>query len=117
MSETPEKVTVKIMQDYLDLDDGMDNDILSGFINTAGEMVQGDISYEIPLKFYEKYFRFNQAVKILVDFWYYNRGNLTGSSYPYPPSYRRMVNSMRWKIRRDWGELDENSRSSYESQS
>lgn len=110
MSDTPKNVTVEDMQDYLGLDEDMDEKVLQDLIDTAVETVQGDIDDTIPDNFYLKYSRYFQSVKILVDFWYFNRGNLTGSNYPYPPSYLRMINSFRWKIKRDWSTSNENSR-------
>ena len=53
----------------------------------------------IDLEKYREYKLFNQAVKTLVDFTYYNRGNLGEQKIAYPPSYQYMINGIRWKIR------------------
>ncbi|MGV0167607.1 head-tail connector protein [Furfurilactobacillus sp. WILCCON 0119] len=91
-------VTVANMQQYLNVDG--DDEILQQLINMAEEDVMGAIDDMIDVKKYRKFERFNQAVRVLVDFTYFGRGELTTTGLAYPPSYLYMINGIRWKIRR-----------------
>lgn len=93
-------VSVQDMQKYLNLDDNVDNEVLESLISAAEEDIIGNIDPDIDISEYRKYKLFNQAVKVFVDFNYYNRGELATVQTAYPPSYLYMINSIRWKIRR-----------------
>ncbi|KRM09540.1 hypothetical protein FD16_GL001769 [Paucilactobacillus suebicus DSM 5007 = KCTC 3549] len=92
-------VSVADMQAYLNLDSDEDADVLQSLIDVAEIDIQGSIDDNIELEKYREYKLFNQAVKTLVDFTYYNRGNLGEQKIAYPPSYQYMINGIRWKIR------------------
>ncbi|GEK28516.1 head-tail connector protein [Furfurilactobacillus siliginis] len=92
-------VTVENMQQYLNVDG--DDTILQDLINMAEKDVQGAIASDIDLEKYRKYDLFNQAVRVMVDFTYFGRGELAKTGLAYPPSYLYMINGIRWKIRRD----------------
>jgi len=95
-----DEVTVAQMQEYLNLDGDDDTVTLKLLIDAAEEDARGNVDENIPIEEYRKYKQFNQAVRVLVDFNYYNRGNLATTQLAYPPSYLFMINSFRWKIRR-----------------
>lgn len=96
---TSSAVSVADMQAYLNLDSDEDTAVLQALIDVAEADIQGSIDDSIDLEIYRKYKLFNQAVKTLVDFTYYNRGNLGEQKIAYPPSYQYMINGIRWKIR------------------
>lgn len=89
-------VTVENMQDYLAIDG--DDDVLESLIEYAEEDARGSIDSSIDIEEYRKLPIFNQAVKTLVDFNYYNRGALSGQQIAYPKSYQYMLNKIRWKV-------------------
>jgi len=89
-------VTVENMQDYLAIDG--DDDILKELIAYAEEDARGSIDSSIDIEEYRKLTIFNQAVRTLVDFNYYNRGALSGQQIAYPKSYQYMLNKIRWKV-------------------
>lgn len=101
-------VTVSDMKEYMNIDDEEDT-VIQELIDTAEEDVRDNIDSSIDLDFYRQYKKFNQAVRILVDFSYFNRGNLSEVKLAYPPSYAYFINGIRWKVRR---EVHENSSSS-----
>ncbi|WP_338209313.1 head-tail connector protein [Lactiplantibacillus paraxiangfangensis] len=94
-------VTPKDMQNYLALDDDVDTSVLQDMIDEAESGIMSDIGLDVDAEKYRKYKQFNQAVKTMVDFNYFNRGNLAEMKLAYPPSYLLMINRLRWKIRRD----------------
>lgn len=94
-------VTADDMQSYLNLDTDSDAQILNSLINTAESAVMNAIDDTIAVEVYRTYPLFNQAVRVLVDFMYYSRGTLSDQIKAYPPSYAYMINSIRWKIKRD----------------
>ncbi|KAA8327788.1 head-tail connector protein [Leuconostoc carnosum] len=89
-------VTAENMQDYLAIDG--DDDILKELIAYAEEDARGSIDSSIDIEEYRKLTIFNQAVRTLVDFNYYNRGDLSGQQIAYPKSYQYMLNKIRWKV-------------------
>jgi len=89
-------VTAENMQDYLAIDG--DDDILKELIAYAEEDARGSIDSSIDIEEYRKLTIFNQAVRTLVDFNYYNRGALSGQQIAYPKSYQYMLNKIRWKV-------------------
>ncbi|KRN36114.1 head-tail connector protein [Lactiplantibacillus plantarum] len=103
-------VTVENMQDYLNVDG--DESVIQSLISMAESDVIGNIDDTIPVETYRKYYQFNQAVRVMVDFMYFNRGNLgvtyssgnNASQVPYPAPYLYLINGIRWKIRRDYNE-------------
>ncbi|WP_338230597.1 head-tail connector protein [Lactiplantibacillus paraxiangfangensis] len=97
-------VTPKDMQNYLSLDDGVDTTVLQDMIDEAESGIMSDIGFDVDVEKYRVYKQFNQAVKTMVDFNYFNRGNLSEMKLAYPPSYLLMINRLRWKIRRDENE-------------
>ncbi|KRO14236.1 hypothetical protein IV64_GL001720 [Lactiplantibacillus xiangfangensis] len=97
-------VSPKDMQDYLSLDDDVDTSILKDLIEEAEDGIISDIGLDVNVDKYRSYKQFNQAVKTMVDFNYFNRGNLAELKLAYPPSYLLMINRIRWKIRRDSNE-------------
>ncbi|MCS8582913.1 head-tail connector protein [Leuconostoc citreum] len=84
------------MQDYLSIDG--DEDVLRSLIEYAEEDARGSIDSSIDIEVYRKFPIFNQAVRTLVDFNYYNRGALSGQQIAYPKSYQYMLNKIRWKV-------------------
>lgn len=97
--DTNNAVSAADMQAYLNLDSDEDTAVLQSLIDVAEADIKGSIDDNIDLEKYREYKLFNQAVKTLVDFTYYNRGNLGEQKIAYPPSYQYMINSIRWKIR------------------
>ncbi|USI45471.1 head-tail connector protein [Leuconostoc mesenteroides] len=89
-------VTVGDMQEYLAIDG--DDDVLKSLIDYAEEDARGSIDSTIDIEIYRKLPIFNQAVRTLVDFNYYNRGALSGQQIAYPKSYQYMLNKIRWKV-------------------
>jgi len=89
-------VTVGDMQEYLAIDG--DDDVLKSLIGYAEEDARGSIDSTIDIEIYRKLPIFNQAVRTLVDFNYYNRGALSGQQIAYPKSYQYMLNKIRWKV-------------------
>ena len=85
-------VAIGDMQDYLAIDG--DDDVLKSLIEDA----RGSIDSTIDIEIYRKLPIFNQAVRTLVDFNYYNRGALSGQQIAYPKSYQYMLNKIRWKV-------------------
>lgn len=100
-SLTDQGVTPEDMQQYLNLDTDGDASVLAGMISTAEEAIIRAIDDTIDVGIYRAYPLFNQAVRVLVDFMYYSRGTLSDQNKAYPPSYAYMINSIRWKIKRD----------------
>lgn len=94
-------VTPEDMQKYLNLDADGDASILADMISTAESAVMNAIDDTIAVGVYRTYPLFNQAVRVLVDYMYYSRGDLSDQTKAYPPSYAYMINSIRWKIQRD----------------
>ncbi|MCP1275497.1 head-tail connector protein [Leuconostoc citreum] len=84
------------IQDYLAIDG--DEDVLKSLIEYAEEDARGSIDSSIDIEVYRKLPIFNQAVRTLVDFNYYNRGALSGQQIAYPKSYQYMLNKIRWKV-------------------
>lgn len=103
------QVTVSNMQEYLNLDSDMDAEILQDLIDMAQEDIRNAVDLNIPLEFYQQYPVFNQAVRTMVDFTYYNRGELGEQKIGYPPSYQYMVNGIRWRVRREYANENSNS--------
>lgn len=103
------QVTVSNMQEYLNLDSDMDAEILQDLIDMAQEDIRNAVDLNIPLGFYQQYPVFNQAVRTMVDFTYYNRGELGEQKIGYPPSYQYMVNGIRWRVRREYANENSNS--------
>jgi uncharacterized phage protein (predicted DNA packaging) len=101
MKDSEQGVTLASMQEYLNLDSDMDTGVIQQLISMAEDAIRGAIDGDIAVEAYRKYSLFNQAVRVLVDFNYYARGTLSDQQLAYPPSYLYMVNSIRWKIRRD----------------
>ena len=64
-------VTVENMQDYLNVDG--DESVIQNLILMAESDVIGNIDDTIPVETYQKYYQFNQAVRVMVDFMYFNR--------------------------------------------
>lgn len=89
-------VTVGDMQNYLAIDG--DDDVLKSLIDYAEEDARGSIDSTIGIEAYRTLPIFNQAVRTLVDFNYYNRGALSGQQIAYPKSYQYMLNKIRWKV-------------------
>lgn len=89
-------VTVANMQDYLAIDG--DETVLQELIDYAEADAIGSINSEIDVEVYRKLPIFNQAIRTLVDFNYYNRGALSGQQIAYPKSYQYMLNKIRWKV-------------------
>ncbi|OSP81177.1 DNA packaging-like protein [Leuconostoc citreum] len=89
-------IEVSDMQDYLAIDG--DEDVLKSLIEYAEEDARGSIDSSIDIEVYRKLPIFNQAVRTLVDFNYYNRGALSGQQIAYPKSYQYMLNKIRWKV-------------------
>ncbi|WP_180676419.1 head-tail connector protein [Leuconostoc citreum] len=89
-------VTVENMQEYLSIDG--DDEVLKNLIDYAEEDARGSIDSTISIDVYRKLTIFNQAVRTLVDFNYYNRGALSGQQIAYPKSYQYMLNKIRWKV-------------------
>lgn len=61
-------VTVENMQDYLNVDG--DESVIQNLILMAESDVIGNIDDTIPVETYRKYYQFNQAVRVMVDFMY-----------------------------------------------
>lgn len=99
-------VSVQNMQEYLNLDANEDADLLKDLIDMAEADIVGNIDSTVSLDIYRGYKLFNQAVKTIVDFTYFNRGNLATQQLAYPASYAYMLNGIRYKIR---GDPDANS--------
>lgn len=89
-------VTVEDMQNYLAVDG--DDDVLKGLIEYSEADAIGSIDSTIAIEVYRALPIFNQAVRTLVDFNYYNRGALAGQQIAYPKSYQYMLNKIRWKV-------------------
>lgn len=89
-------VTVADMQDYLAIDG--DETVLQELIDYAEADAIGSINSGIDVEVYRKLPIFNQAIRTLVDFNYYNRGALSGQQIAYPKSYQYMLNKIRWKV-------------------
>lgn len=89
-------VTVANMQDYLAIDG--DETVLQELIDYAEADAIGSINSGIDVEVYRKLPIFNQAIRTLVDFNYYNRGTLSGQQIAYPKSYQYMLNKIRWKV-------------------
>lgn len=89
-------VTVADMQDYLAIDG--DETVLQELIDYAEADAIGSINSRIDVEVYRKLPIFNQAIRTLVDFNYYNRGALSGQQIAYPKSYQYMLNKIRWKV-------------------
>lgn len=89
-------VTVEDMQEYLAIDG--DDDVLRNLINYSEEDARCSIDSSVDIEVYRKLPIFNQAVRTLVDFNYYNRGALSGQQIAYPKSYQYMLNKIRWKV-------------------
>lgn len=89
-------VTVANMQDYLAIDG--DETVLQELIDYAEADAIGSINSGIDIEVYRKLPIFNQAIRTLVDFNYYNRGALSGQQIAYPKSYQYMLNKIRWKV-------------------
>lgn len=89
-------VTVGDMQNYLAIDD--DDGVLQELINYSEADAIGSIDSTIDIEVYRALPIFNQAVRTLVDFNYYNRGALAGQQIAYPKSYQYMLNKIRWKV-------------------
>lgn len=89
-------VTVADMQDYLAIDG--DETVLQELIDYAEADAIGSINSGIDVEVYRKLPIFNQAIRTLVDFNYYNRGTLSGQQIAYPKSYQYMLNKIRWKV-------------------
>ncbi|KRM95961.1 hypothetical protein FC19_GL001442 [Liquorilactobacillus aquaticus DSM 21051] len=100
MADDAAGVNTSDMQKYLNLDNGIDTDVLEDLISMAEEDIMGNIDPTVDVSVYRGYKLFNQAVKVFVDFNYYNRGELATVQDAYPPSYLYMINGIRWKIRR-----------------
>lgn len=93
-------VTVDDMRAYLRLDEDSDTDtVLQHLIDAAEASTCGAIDTNIAIDTYRGYPMFNQAVRVLVDFNYYNRGQLSQNTLAYPPSYQYMLNSIRFKVK------------------
>lgn len=89
-------VTIGDMQDYLAIDG--DDGVLKELIDYAEEDARASIDSTIDIEIYRKLPIFNQAVRTMVDFNYYNRGALSGQQIAYPKSYQYMLNKIRWKV-------------------
>ncbi|MCT8389578.1 phage gp6-like head-tail connector protein [Leuconostoc holzapfelii] len=89
-------VTVSDMQEYLAIDG--DDVVLQNLIDYAEEDARSSIDSSIDISIYRQLTIFNQAVRTLVDFNYYNRGALSGQQIAYPKSYQYMLNKIRWKV-------------------
>lgn len=89
-------VTVEDMQNYLAIDG--DDDVLKSLIEYSEADAIGSIDSTIDISVYRALPIFNQAVRTLVDFNYYNRGALSGQQIAYPKSYQYMLNKIRWKV-------------------
>lgn len=89
-------VTVADMQDYLAIDGN--ETVLQELIDYAEADAIGSINSVIDVEVYRKLPIFNQAIRTLVDFNYYNRGALSGQQIAYPKSYQYMLNKIRWKV-------------------
>lgn len=102
-------VTVVDMQEYMNVDDDVDKDVIQNLIAMSEEGIKNAIDADIDIGVYRQYSTFNQAVRVQVDFTYFSRGELGEQKLAYPPSYLYMVNSIRWKIRRDQREASSQS--------
>lgn len=89
-------VTVADMQAYLAVDDN--EDVLQSLIDMAEADVVNNIGRDIDIETYRADKMFNQAVRLLVDFTYNNRGGLADLTLAYPPAYAYFLNGMRWRI-------------------
>ncbi|KRO28090.1 head-tail connector protein [Lactiplantibacillus fabifermentans] len=89
-------VTVADMQAYLAVDDN--EDVLQSLIDMAETDVVNNIGRDIDIETYRADKMFNQAVRLLVDFTYNNRGGLADLTLAYPPAYAYFLNGMRWRI-------------------
>ncbi|EJN93117.1 head-tail connector protein [Oenococcus oeni] len=92
-------VTPAIMQDYLKVE--ADESVLQDLITTSEIETQNAINSDIPLTVYRTYSVFNQAVKTLVDFLYFSRGDQSDQKVAYPLSYQFLLNNLRWKVLND----------------
>lgn len=84
-------VTVDDMQDYMAVDTDTDKNVIQGLINSAEIEISSMVSTTINLDFLRSQPLFNTAVRTLVDFWYFNRGN-NGGTREYPAGFSEMVN-------------------------
>lgn len=89
-------VTVADMQDYLAIDG--DDGVLKELIDYSEADAIGSIDSAVDIAVYRALPIFNQAVRTLVDFNYYNRGALSVQQIAYPKSYQYMLNKIRWKV-------------------
>lgn len=84
-------VTVDDMQDYMAVDADTDKNVIQNLINSAEIEISSMVSASISLETLRDQSLFNTAVRTLVDFWYFNRGN-NGSTREYPAGFKEMVN-------------------------
>lgn len=96
-------VTVSEMQDYLAVDG--DDSLIENLISTAEAVSMNSIGRTQTIDYYRSLPNFNQCVRILVDFWYFNRGLTDSIEMAYPHTYQMLLNTIRFKT----GDGDENS--------
>lgn len=100
MSETA-GVSVEDMQEYLRVDG--DEQVISNLIAVSERLIMDAIEPKEKIEEYRKYPQFNQAVKVMVDYQYFSRGQLSSQSEQWPASFKLMLNSIRWQVIRNYG--------------
>jgi len=86
-------VTVEDMQDYMAVDADTDKTVIQNLIDSAGVTIASMVSSTLSVDILSTQPLFNTAVRTLVDFWYFNRGN-NGSKREYPAGFSEMVNRL-----------------------
>jgi uncharacterized phage protein (predicted DNA packaging) len=100
-------VTVADMQEYLRVDG--DEQIISNLIITAEQLIVSAIEPNEKIEEYRKYPQFNQAVRVMVDYQYFGRGQLSSQTDQWPTSFKMMLNSIRWQVIRNYGNKQTNT--------
>lgn len=95
-------VTVEDMQNYLRVDG--DEQIISDLITVAEQLIISAIEPHEKIEEYRKYPQFNQAVRVMVDYQYFGRGQLSSQTEQWPASFKMMLNSIRWQVIRNYGD-------------
>lgn len=96
-------VTLADMQEYLAVDG--DENLITNLIATAESVSIASIGGTKTIDYYRSLPNFNQAVRILVDFWFFNRGLTDSIELAYPHTYQMLLNTIRFKV----GDSDEDS--------
>ncbi len=84
-------VTVEDMQDYMAVDADTDKTVIQNLIDSAGVTIASMVSSTLSVDILSTQPLFNTAVRTLVDFWYFNRGN-NGGTREYPAGFSEMIN-------------------------